>query len=520
MSKMSPEGIYIAARIRETYSRFSERVLLRDDGVTLSGAEIGLTIEALGLLISESTRERERVGVLFPNRASRGLAVLAVLAAGRVPVILERNQVPSTNLGLLLCSAPDYSGVSAPVPTWFLDERGNPIRSESGENGGTNELPKPGTALILFTSGSTGERKGVLVSEKGLLYTADLLAGVFELGPAVRAAVVLPICHSMGLNTQFLPTFFAGGESYFQEPSLSLNRCYRNLLAIRPTFVSLIGELLRICYEELKKRALPAAHTVRHVQLAGGSILHEHLLMAHELFPNAVLHKGYGLTEGIRVSMISSLDSQFFTESVGRPLPQQEIEIRDRAGTALGPGTIGQIHVRGPNLMLGYDGHATNPFTADGFLPTGDLGNWTEQGELTIVGRTDSLFKVAGEQVSALEIERAAAEGAAFARDVKCLAVPDPQLGNHVVLFLELAREQEKRFLDEQRFKFEKNLRERFSRSFLPKQVFILDKFPRTENGKLKNHRLREILTEESHRTRAGGPFLYRMLSGDSEKGA
>src|SRR5262249_53099382 len=142
-------------------------------------------------------------------------AILATLALGRVPVILDsgessvfRGTNTSLKLSGLLASAEDFPDVPLFVSTVFLDASARAVR-EAWREDAPPPNPPQGTALILYTSGSTGERKGVLVPETGILYTIDHLIEYFSLDRDTRASVILPLCHSMGLNTQFLPTFFA-----------------------------------------------------------------------------------------------------------------------------------------------------------------------------------------------------------------------------------------------------------------------------------------------------------------------
>lgn len=520
----------LAERVRQTCRGFAKNVLLRDDGTALTGEQLWAKIEALRPTLETLSPEGGRVGILFFNGAARALAILAALALRRVPVILdasdrfrqiERNP-QKLRLAVLLASAKDFSDITPFCSTVHLAENGSVVMVDPRAPEDV-PLPRPGTALILYTSGSTGERKGVQVPAKGILYTVAHLIEYFELDESTKATVLLPLCHSMGLNTQFLPTFFAGGESYLTEISLTLNRCYRGILEHKATFVGLISELLLICAEERERRGLPVDTTVRHVQLAGGMIRKEHLAAARSLFPNAVLHKGYGLTEAIRISMTSSIHTSFYDDGAGYLLPEQTVEIRNSEGQPITGTGLGQIFVKSPNVMLGYDNVPEHPIGEDGFLATGDLARFSEDGRLIIHGRGGSIFKVAGDWVSAMEIERVASESTTAVRDVKCLPVPDTKLGHRAVLFVEVAEQQRAEFLDNGRATLEQRLAHRLPRVWLPKDVFVVDKFPRTANGKLQNHVLTEFLRREEakadpHARRPHG-FRYKVLEGHDWKG-
>ena len=175
----------------------------------------------------------------------------------------------------------------------------------------SDDLPHPETGIILFTSGSLGEPKAVQLGRTGLLYLVDSLIEYFQLGRETQATITLPIFHTMALNTQFFPTFLAGGVCEFINTELSMGKLYRHISNSNGNFIALIGDMLKFCLEEKQKRNLTPAYNVQNIQLSGGITRQEHLEWASELFPNARIHKGFGLTECIRISMISSLSAKF-----------------------------------------------------------------------------------------------------------------------------------------------------------------------------------------------------------------
>ena len=299
----------------------------------------------------------------------------------------------------------------------------------------------------------------------------------------------------MALNTQFIPTFFAGGHSHFVNPQLEINRLYRSILASNGNFVSLIGETLLICSEERRRKKLPSAEKVKHVQLAGGFISSRHIDLARELFPNALIHKGYGLTEAIRVTMINHLDPDFNSSTVGRPLPFVEIEILGSNGVVKNPFEFGEIHVKGPNVLLGISNSLATPTEGNGFLATGDIGYWNEKGLLCVSGRKDGLFKINGNKVSSFEIEKMAIETSDMIRNAKCVAIDDIRRGgSKLILMLEIPVDLQSDFLSQVFQNMQKNMYQKLKMlPYFPKEIAILDHFPRTSNGKLAVSRLTDI---------------------------
>jgi acyl-CoA synthetase (AMP-forming)/AMP-acid ligase II len=502
----------LSERILATARANAERILLVDDAASFTGSDLLSRFEDFNRVLPSLVPPGGRVGILFENSAAKAFAILAAMAIGRVPVILNPSEsseslealLPKMRLHALLIGDEIFVGLRSLAPVVRVSAEGRPLSTQVNGISLVPPLPREGAALILYTSGSMGEPKGVELSERGLLYSSDFLIRYFGLTRDTVAPVILPICHSMAMNTQFLPTFLAGGRCVFYQSAYSLNRIFRNIDESQGDFVALIGEILRLCWEERKRRNLPPNLKVKHIQLAGGIIRADHLRMARELFPNAVVHKGYGLTEGIRVSMISSLDPNFLSDNAGYVLPGQEIEVRSSSGRVLPPGALGHLWLRGPNVMLGYDGLGEHPaglFSDDGYMRTGDMGVYTIDRRLIIQGRSDSIFKVQGKRVSAKEIEKAALDASGFVRDVKVLPLEDEKNGARPVLFLEITAEKEKLFMGNAKAEFERIFKEKIAnKNSLPREVFILNHFPRTYNGKLKSGALAKVW---SHKDKA-----------------
>ncbi|TAN41926.1 MAG: long-chain fatty acid--CoA ligase [Nitrospirae bacterium] len=495
----------LSDRIYGTISRYPQKVLLSDESVDFTGDDIHAFISEIRPLITIFSQRRGRIGILIPNSAVLAVAILAVIALGRIPVILNssarREQVeallPALNLDLLIVSKAAYPELDSACNIVSITMSGCMTFIQRDGPGRWHKLPREGTAIILYTSGSEGEPKGVQLSGPGISYTINHLIDYFELDGSTVSACIMPLCHTMGLNTQFLPVFFAGGRSVFFEIAMSLGKIYRQIIQAEATFAGLIPEFLQLCYEEKMRRGIEPALNVRHLQIAGGPIREDHLRRAMHLFPHAVVHKGYGLTEAIRVSSISSSDPLFFGNNEGYVLPGQTVVIRDEAGNVLPAGSIGRIHVKGSNVMLGYDNDTIDAPVTDGFLNTGDLGSLTPDNCLFIHGRHDSIFKISGERISGYEIENAARAISAYFRDVRCL--PLERSGRvRPVLFVELSQVPPADAFAELRLGFGRQLLQRLGHKLkMPGDIYFMENFPRTHNGKIRNKELKNIIIDE-----------------------
>ena len=499
----------LSTLISDTLWLHKDRVLLEDSDHSWTGSVLDTKIKNIEALLQVTTVEGSLVGICYPNLAYQGLAILAVLKAKRVPVILSyddlinrtQSWLEKIHLDLMLTTVDLEQLTYHSINTVALRPDGEIQHTQRTQNFSVyRNIAPPGTGLVLYTSGSTGQPKGICVPEEGLILTCDYLKDYFQLSPETVTAIVLPVCHSMALNTQFLPTFFSGGRSAFVNSRLQMNKLFRYINTIQGNFVSLIGEVLRVCWEEMKMKNLSPNYDVKHVQLAGGIITEKHLKLAAELFPNATIHKGYGLTEGIRVTMIDHHNPKFLDNVVGRPLPFLDVQIRTTEGNLALTDEVGEVFVKGPNVMLGILGNLMSPVGDDGYLGTGDLGSLNFDGQLSIYGRKDSVFKINGLKVSGLEIERIATSVGSYVRDSKSILVEDHRkVRNKIILFLEIPKDKHTEFFSNYFEVFHKALWQEFkSLSYFPKDIIILPRFPRTSNGKLSIKGLHKYWEEQN----------------------
>ncbi len=489
----------LSDRVFHIIKRYQDRVLLSDGSLEYTGADILVFINKIKPLILKFSCRRGRIGILIPNSPKAAMAILAVVALERIPVILNpstrRKQIeemlPGLNIEFLIVAKAVYPELDSPCSFIHLNLRGDMValREQKRTLATPPVLPPEDTAVILYTSGTEGAQKGVQLSDSGIGYTINYLINYFGLNESTVSLCMLPISHTMGLNTQFFPTFFAGGKSAFYEASFNLGRIYRLIIISKSTFVGFITEFLQLCYEEKIRRNLAPAQQVQHVQIAGGVIRDDHLHKAMDLFPNAIIHKGYGQTEAIRVSMINNKDSRFYQDTAGHLLPGQKVEIRDEEGNILPENTLGEIYLTGPNIMLGYENRNDSPIK-NGFLRSGDLGSMTSDGLLMIHGRKDSIFKVNGVCVSGKEIENAVRSIAPPIRDVKCLTT-ECKGGVQPILFVELLSGLTEGIFDFLKMEFRLAMKKRLKSSFkIPSEIYCLHSFPRTHNGKIRTREL------------------------------
>jgi acyl-CoA synthetase (AMP-forming)/AMP-acid ligase II len=296
--------------------------------------------------------------------------------------------VASTHLGALLAGPLDAHCVAEPV-----------VESGAGQ-----------VAALLYTTGTTGQPKGVMLSHRSLLFVAAVSGALRGLTPADRAYGVLPISHVYGLTSVMLGTLSAGACLYLA-PRFAPDALLRALDEHQLTILQGVPAMYARLLETLAGAdgAAPAQLENRlRFAYAGGSPLDAQLKRRVEALLGVPLHNGYGMTESAPTISQTRLDAPRDDGSVGTVIPGVEARIVDAAGRALPEGVPGELLVRGPNVMLGYyrePALSDAAIGADGWLRTGDLARRELDGALFIVGRKKELIIRSGFNVYPLEIE-------------------------------------------------------------------------------------------------------------------
>ncbi|MRW90596.1 AMP-binding protein [Duganella sp. FT80W] len=255
-------------------------------------------------------------------------------------------------------------------------------------------------AALIYTTGTTGAPKGVMLSHRNLLFIAAVSSALRGLTPADRAWGVLPITHVYGLTSVMLGTLYAGACLYLC-PRYTPDALLHALRGHRLTIVQGVPAMYARLLEQLGSAPARLDHQLRFAY-AGGSPLPPSLKLQVEALLGVPLHNGYGLTETAPTVSQTRLDQPRNDASVGQPIPGVEVRLAARDGD------IGELWVRGPNVMLGYYQElalTAAVLDADGWLNTGDMVRQDADGALFIVGRSKELIIRSGFNVYPLEVE-------------------------------------------------------------------------------------------------------------------
>jgi len=374
------------------------------------------------------------VGILLLNSQRYLVSMLAIWRAGKTAVPLNY-LLPPQDLGFIL----QDSGMSGLIASEFFDEALTKIRPLFGERGKIlmadepDLLPERDTgekatdqdpALFLYTSGTTGRPKGVILTHDNLVSNVRSCREAGEFGKEDTFLCLLPFFHTYAITGTFLLPLLSGAKIVLVDRFQPLK------------VLALIAEHKITCFLAIPSMYRVLAMTddnsdVSSVRfpISGGEPLPVAVGEAFQKRFGVDIFEGYGQTEAAPVVSLN-VPGRRKLGTVGRALPGVEMAIWNDQSQAIPAGEIGEIMVRGPNVMAGY--HKLPEETAktitDGWLHTGDLGHMDDEGFVTITGRIKDLIISAGENIYPREIEEVLVQHPSV-KEVAVIGVSDEARG-------------------------------------------------------------------------------------------
>ncbi|MGZ5835340.1 MAG: AMP-binding protein, partial [Xanthobacteraceae bacterium] len=484
------------------------RIALEDPvSGTLTYRKLLMVTAILGRKLMPLAEEGAAVGVMLPNANGAAVATFALMSAGRIPAMINFSAGASNVLSA--CRAAKVTSVVTSrafierarlgalaeaigheVSLVYLEDI-RPSITFLDKLRGFREAKRPlvvrkpdDPAVVLFTSGSEGTPKGVVLSHRNLLANAAQAEARIDFGRRDKLFNVLPLFHSFGLTVGLILPLVSGVRVYLYPSPLH----YR----LVPELVYGTNATIMFGTDTFLSGYARSAHpydfrSLRYI-LAGAEPVREATRRVYlEKFGLRIL-EGYGVTE---TAPALALNTPMFNKfgTVGRLLPGMEARLEPVPGIDEG----GRLFVRGPNVMLGYF-RVENPGVldrpAEGWHDTGDIVTIDAEGFITIKGRAKRFAKLAGEMISLAVVEQLAAERWPDAIS-GCAAAPDPRKGERVVLVTTQKNATRAAF---QAFAKSKGA----SDLMVPAEVVVLEKVPILGSGKIDNVALTKLVRERA----------------------
>jgi len=461
-----------------------------------------------GALLGQALPSDSRVALLIRNSPQYAAAYYGAMAAGQTAVPLNvqeranvlKRQIEHSGAKLLLADPahPEFAVLVASladanvtVLTVNMSDGAdacNVFCASLPPGAGAAaraELSPDQLACILYTSGTTGRPKGVMLSHGNLLANARTIAAYLDIRPDDKVLCPLPFHFSYGASV-LNSNLSAGAQVLLEDnsafPQVLARRMQDEGVTAFPGVPATFALLLGRC----KLRDFDLSR-LRYLTQAGGSMPRAQIELLRATVPHAKVFIMYGQTEATaRLTYLAPELLEKKLGSVGLPLSGVEIEIRDADGGCVPVGEIGEICARGPNVMLGYwqDAELTAQTLRGGWLHTGDLAHSDAEGYLYIDGRVADMIKVGAFRVSPQEVEEVLA-ALPSVEEVAVTAIPDEMLGQAIKAVIVLRPQMQ---LDAMAVKA--HCRQHLATYKIPKLVEFAAVLPRTSSGKVQRYKL------------------------------
>ena len=484
----------LAQLLTETASKYGDRAALKlDDNVVSYEMLSEAATRVAGLLKERGLRPGDRVGIMLPNVPYFGAAYYGVLRAGGVVVPM--------NVLLKPREVAFYLGDSGAKQSFAWHEFAESAEEGASEAGAELIIVKPGeferllaeaprepedverdradTAVILYTSGTTGTPKGAELTHSNMLencrYGGTELVHVSEQDVILGA---LPLFHSFGqtccLNTAvragacvtFIPRF---------EPGKALEIIQRDKVTLLDAVPTMYHAMLN--HPERERYDVSCLRTC----VSGGSAMPVEVMRGFEEAFGCIVLEGYGLSESSPVASFNHPERERKPGSIGTPIHGVEMKVVDEKDQELPPGEVGEIAIRGHNVMKGYWNRpdATADVMGNGWLHTGDLARTDEDGYFFIVDRKKEMIIRGGYNVYPREIEEVLYEHPAVL-EASVIGVADDAMGEEVVAAVvlrpgkDVAEDEIRGFV-----------KERVAAYKYPRRIWFVAELPKGSTGKI-----------------------------------
>jgi long-chain acyl-CoA synthetase len=484
----------LASNLLRTAARYPDRVALRLDERAMSYTDLDeLSARAAGWLRGRGIAPGDRIGLMAPNVLDFVVLYHAILRAGAIVVpmnpLLKAREVGyylnDSGASLLLAwhaAADEASAGADRARTPYVIIPASGLAAElSGAEPFRQVVPREpsDTAVILYTSGTTGEPKGAEITHHNLVTNVEVTrTTLLELTHEDVILGALPLFHSFG-QTVGMSCAVASGACLTLltrfDPGHAIEIIKRDRVTVLPGVPTMYAAILHYA-----GGGAADAQSLR-LCVSGGAAMPVELMRAFEKAFGCIILEGYGLSETSPVASFNHPHRPRKPGTIGTAIAGVDMRVQDNEGNPVAPGAIGEIAIRGDNVMKGYWRRPEDTAAAmvGGWFRTGDLGRVDEDGYFSIVDRKKDMIIRGGFNVYPREIEEVLYEHPAVA-EAAVIGVPDERLGEEVAAAVTLkpghtATPEELRDL----------VKSQLAAYKYPRRVWLVDELPKGDTGKI-----------------------------------
>jgi len=509
--------------LEHSTARVPDKVALICDDRRLTYGDINTSADRLAaVLIRMGVKRQDRVAIFLDNSAESVISLFGILKAGAIFIMLSPT-MKSKKLNTILNDSGATVLITQTSKTAIVTEaiKNTPALDHICWVGKAGRIPRKSfshvkchewedifsrpyerlsnpkmsvidldVATLIYTSGSTGVPKGVVSAHYNVVAAARSIIHYLENKEDDIILNVLPLSFDYGLY-QVLMAFFFGGtvvlEKSFAYPYKIIERLVQEKVTGFPMVPTMVAILL-----QMKDLGGFDFSALRYITNTAAALPVEHIKKMQRLLPHVRLYSMYGLTECKRVSYLPPDQLDQRPGSVGIPIPNAEVWVVDNEGREVEPEQVGELVVRGLNVMQGYwnDSEETarvfrpGRYPGETLLYTGDLFKKDEGGYLYFIARKDDLIKTKGERVSPKEIESVLYEIEGVA-EAAVTGIPDEILGQAIRAFI--VKNNNSDVTEKQVMTYCMQHLEPF---MIPKTIEFREMFPRLGSGKIDKKEL------------------------------
>ncbi|MEC5424362.1 AMP-binding protein [Virgibacillus sp. C22-A2] len=446
--------------------------------------------------VSKGIKKGDRVALLAPNHISYFDFLFASMKIGAIFVPLNwrladaeldyiiKDCEPKI-IGIDLSFKDKIDEISTSIDTTVIDTNNYISNLQSRISGINAEIKETDPLAIIYTGGTTGKPKGVVLSNRSILWNALNTITSWGLSNEDTTLTCLPMFHTGGLNVLSLPILLVGGKVVIS--NFDAEKAVNDLITYKCTVVLFVPTMYHMIIqtEVFQKSNFPDMK----VFVSGGAPCPHKIYRAFSE-KGIPFREGYGLTEaGPNNFYIDPEDTFVKLGSVGKPMLFNEIKIITDNGVEADSDVVGELLLRGNHSFEFYWNKPieTNETIIDGWVHTGDLAKKDKDGYVYIVGRKKDMIITGGENVYPLEVEHWL-ESHKDIDEASVIGLPDDKWGEIVAAFIVLKNEMNESEL-------ESYCKKKLTRYKVPKVFYVLDELPKTHVGKINKKSLKEGIT-------------------------
>nr|WP_313893107.1 fatty acid--CoA ligase family protein [Psychrobacillus sp.] len=517
---MGDESMSLVSRVQQIAVQHPEKIAYQFMGENTSYAEFDRSIEGFATVLKNLGIEKgDNVGFLLGNSPHFLISLYATMRIGAtavpinpiyspdeisyivknsdakaiialdalLPLVEKANALFTSVKHYIICETqPETTAKLAVLPAELKEKVKSFtfLLSTTAPNVTPVEVSEDDTAIILYTSGTTGHPKGAMLTYKNIYSNARDVAEYLSINTEDRVITTLPVFHVFALTVVVNAPLLVGA-TLLLVPRFSPQEVFKIAKEQKATIFAGVPTMYNFLYQ-FPEANIEDFSTIR-LAISGGSSLPVALLHNFEDKFQVRISEGYGLSEASPVTCFNPIDRERKPGSIGQSIINVENKVVNALGEEVPVGEVGELIVKGPNVMKGYYKmpEETENAIRDGWLYTGDLARQDEEGYFYIVDRKKDMIIVGGYNVYPREVEEVLFEHAGIV-EAAVVGIPDPNFGEEVLAFVvkkdaALTEEQLREYCAEKLAKYK-----------VPTRIEFLEELPKNTTGKILRRSLKE----------------------------